>query len=120
MDVRIRLRSVSPLVVVVVTLATVASVVAPEPQAAYALQTAGVDGDGARFLAPACKTPETAAVSQTVVLADPQDGLLRPGRGDCPARRGAPVRITRRGACPGPEVSPVGCVACSAVGCHDG
>jgi hypothetical protein len=73
MDVRIRLRSVSPLVVVVVTLATVASVVAPEPQAAYALQTAGVDGDGARFLAPACKTPETAAVSQTVVLADPQD-----------------------------------------------
>ena len=73
MDVGIRLRSASPLVMVVLTLATVVSLVTPEPQAACALQATTIDQVSVGFLATARDTPETATVSKTVILADAHD-----------------------------------------------
>ncbi|HJX37725.1 MAG TPA: hypothetical protein VJ714_03925, partial [Anaerolineae bacterium] len=73
MDVGIRLRSASPLVMVVLTLATVVSLVTPEPQAACALQATTIDQGSVGFLATARDTQETATVSKTVILADAHD-----------------------------------------------
>ena len=73
MDVGNRLRSASPLVVVLLTLATVASLVAPEPQVACAFPTSPVDHDSIGFPAAARNIQETTTVSKTVVLADPHD-----------------------------------------------
>jgi len=73
MDVRVRLGSVAPLVIVALASVIVASLVVPEPQAASAFQTAPLNPSSVRFLVTARETPEASAVSETVVLADPQD-----------------------------------------------
>jgi hypothetical protein len=73
LDMGIRLRSASALVMVILAFATAASLVAPEPQSARALHAASVVQESISFLARVHNTPETATISKTAVLSVPHD-----------------------------------------------